>query len=73
MGNSHGYQLIAGNLCDIFSLKYNTSRFHRNQACKRMKGCRLSGSVGSDEGNNVPLLYLEGDTLERLDHAVIDA
>jgi hypothetical protein len=36
-----------------------------------MKDRGLSGSVGSDEGDNLTFVYLEGNALDGLDHSVV--
>jgi hypothetical protein len=37
-----------------------------------MKSGGLSGTVCADEGDYLATVYVEGYTLERIDHAVID-
>ena len=71
MGHSQGHDLVGGHFRDIFSFKFNFTGLRRDQACNRMKDRGLSGSVGSDEGDNLTFVYLEGNALDGLDHSVV--
>ena len=72
MGHSQGHDLVGGHFRDIFSFKFNFTGLRRDQACNRMKDRGLSGSVGSDEGDNLTFVYLEGNVTQRMNQAVVN-
>ena len=41
-----------------------------DEAGDRAEGRALSGAVGPDQGNDLPLFHLKGNSLERLDAAI---
>src|SRR5699024_3575158 len=67
----HGNDFVGGHLRDLLPLKYNRASFRREKARDRMEDRRLSRSVGSDQGDDLALVHLEGYALDCLDYAII--
>ena len=71
MGNSHRHQLITWHPGDILSIINDASALRRDHTSDRLKGGSLSCAVSADQRDDLSLVYFKGDTLQRLDHAVI--
>ena len=59
MGNTHSYQLITRNLCDIVSFIGNSACLGRDQAGNGLQCCGFPCAVCSDQGNDLTLVYLK--------------
>ena len=72
MGDSHANQFVTRNLCNILSLIGNGTRFRRDQAGNGLQSRCLSCTVCSDQGDDLSLVYLKLDSLDCLDHTIVD-
>ena len=71
MRHTHGYDLMSGNLDQILTFKSNGSFLRCQQTGYGVQDRCLTGAVGSDQCNDLSLIYVKGHTLYGLYHAVI--
>ena len=72
MRHTHLYDLMRRCSCEVFSLKHNASGLRRKNSGKCLKcGC-LSGAIGTDQRNNLSLIYMKRNSLQSLDHTIVD-
>ena len=71
MCHTHGYDLVSGDLDQILSFKGNGTFLRSQQSGYGVQDRCLAGAVGSDQCNDLSLIYVKGHTLYGLYHAVI--
>ena len=59
MRHAHGHDLMGRRFRDVLSLKFNFAPDRRDQARHGMEGGRLAGAVGTDQGNDLALVYFK--------------
>ena len=72
LGQTVGHQLIRPHIADVVSLKNDAPRLGAQQAGDGLQGGGLAGAVGPDEGDDLPLVHVEGDVLDGVDGPIVD-
>ena len=62
MGDSHADELVAGDLCDVGSFVHDMSGTGAQKTRHGVQCCCLSGTVGTDQSDDLSLIYIEGDS-----------
>ena len=71
MGNAFRHQLISRGLADILSVVGHMTALGLDQSCNGLERGGLPGTVGTDQGNDLTLSYMEGDILDGMDHTIV--
>ena len=70
LGKTHVDDLVRRNLCQLRAVQFDTAGRRFQQAGNGMHGRRLACAVGADQRDDLAVLHLKGNSLDRLDHAI---
>ena len=72
MGHAQADDLVSRSFCNVLTVKENTACFRGQQSGDGVQRGGLARAVGTDQSNDLPLIYLEGNPFNGLDHTVVD-
>ena len=64
--------LVGRKACNVLVLVDDLAFLRLDEACNRVHSRRLAGAVGTDQGDNLAFVDLEGDSFHGVDCAVVD-
>ena len=72
MGKARFHDLVGAHALDAAALVQDVAGLGLQQAGNGLQGGGFTSTVGTDQGDDLALIHLEGDVLDGVDVAVID-
>ena len=66
------HDILSTDLIHRFTKEHDLSACFLQQSADGLKQGRLSGTIGTDQRNDFPLLNLHGYILQCMNHAIVD-
>ena len=73
MGHAQRDDLVRMRFEQIVAIISNAAGFGRHQTGDGVQGGGLAGAVGSDQGDDLAVVHLEANALDRVDRAIGNA